>query len=353
MPGPPPKQTMESGPDLTGMLLENRYKVLTALGHGGMGSVYLARDRKLGDRKVVIKIPHARMLNRVQFRRRFQQEIHSLVRLEYPHVVRIYDIGNYSDYPFAVLQYLAGGSLKSRLETRSGTMHPEEVLEWLPTIARSLDFIHRKGYIHRDVKPGNILFDSEGHVFLSDFGIVKMPEHRDLALTYAGQTPGAPAFMPPEVVNVAPATPAYDQYSLGVCVFLALGGRFPHQANDTQSLMRQKATQLPIPLHMLSPEIPRSVVGIVVRALAADPDERFGSCSAFARAYHEEIKSVKRRRSAVHGTHSGRRNQWAKLLAPLDRLWTPQSRIAIMLFLGIAALLISWILWSRSAPAGG
>ncbi len=158
--------------DLAGATLLGIYRVEKKIADGGMGSVWLGEDTNLG-REVVVKVPHIRFLGEAGFRARFTREIAELVRLEHPNIVRILAQGTHEEVPFFVLQYLGGGSLESRLEAAGdGPRSADAVVSWLRTIAATLDFVHSRGVVHRDVKPENILFDEEGHVFLSDFGVV-------------------------------------------------------------------------------------------------------------------------------------------------------------------------------------
>jgi serine/threonine-protein kinase len=158
----------------TGLTLANgRYRITEKLGEGGMGTVYRACDQNL-DTDVVVKVPRRAMLADPGFAGRFKDEIRSLVRLSHPHIVKLSDIGNWGGTPFAVMQYLPGGNLEDRKIAgpggRFGAADPREVSQWLPSIAGALDYVHRQGYVHRDVKPANILFDAQSHPFLGDFG---------------------------------------------------------------------------------------------------------------------------------------------------------------------------------------
>jgi formylglycine-generating enzyme required for sulfatase activity/tRNA A-37 threonylcarbamoyl transferase component Bud32 len=278
--------------DLSGETLKDRYRIGDPLGSGGMGVVYRAHDVVL-DTDVVVKVPHAKFLEDDEFQARFEREVKSLTRLEHPHVVRVIDAGSVTrttrageaKVPYAVLQCLAGGSLKDRVTDAGGRLDPTSVASWLPDVAKALDFIHGQGVVHRDVKPGNILFDRSGHVFLADFGIAKALGSLDTGLTHTGMTPGSPDFMAPEAGTGASVGPAYDQYALAVVVFHVLSGQLPHTATNPMVLIVKKASEDPAPLGPLAPNVPTPAVAAVMRALSRDPAQRFATCAEFAEAF--------------------------------------------------------------------
>lgn len=284
---------MSASPDkMVGRLLDKRYRVTSVLGAGGMGSVYLATDERIVGRQVVVKIPHEQMFFVPEFLRRFTHEIRQLVALDHPHIVKVHDAGEFENLPYVVLQYLGGGSLDDRLNAKAGTLIPAEIMEWLPTIAAALDFIHRKGFIHRDIKPGNILFDDEGHVFVADFGIAKALGDKGFTrVTLSGAIVGSPAFMAPEYGRGTPG-PAYDQFGLAAVVYRCLAGVLPHEHEKGSSpiaLLLKKMNEPARPLGPLVPELPDGAVAAVMRALSMEPDSRFPFCADFAKAFEEGL----------------------------------------------------------------
>src|SRR4051812_12283846 len=201
---------MDASPDrLVGMTLSGgRYRVIAKLGEGGMGFVYRAHDANL-DADMVVKMPRRSLLDDRGFAERFAQEVRALVRLSHPHIVRVTDVGEHEGAPFAVMQYLPGGSLEDLHGLGEGGTprpgDPAELAKWLPAVAGALDFAHKQGYIHRDVKPPNILFDAQGHAFLGDFGVAKllatMAEGPNRAMmTGTGVVLGTPGYMSPEII---------------------------------------------------------------------------------------------------------------------------------------------------------
>ncbi len=271
-------------------LSDGRYFVRAKLGEGGMGFVYRALDRNL-DAEVVIKVPRRAMLEDPEFAGRFAREVRSLVKLAHPRIVKVTDVGEHDGVPYAVMQYLSGGSLEdSRAAHASAATALAALPEWLPDIAAALDFVHTKGYVHRDVKPGNILFDAHHHAFLSDFGIAKAigatpePKRGRTAATGAGLVLGTPEYMAPELVMGQPFDGRIDQYALAVTVFEMLTGRYPFVALSATATLVLQTTQIPPELRALDPSVPPGVSDAVARALAKDPLRRFPTCGTFAAA---------------------------------------------------------------------
>jgi hypothetical protein len=269
--------------DFVGRTLLGTYEVERRLAEGGMGTVYLARDRSLG-RRVVVKVPHARFLSEPGFRSRFRREIAELVRLEHAHVVRILARGEEDDVPYFVLPYLGGGSLEDVL--REGPQSIEEATRWLVPIASTLDFVHARGVVHRDVKPGNILFDEQRHVLLSDFGVVKALEREEEgALTDLGTAVGSPFYMAPEQALGKEVGPAADQYALASTLYEALAGEPPFGKGTPVEVVIRKQQGRPTPVRERRPETPAAADDVLARALDPDPAARFPDCGTFARAF--------------------------------------------------------------------
>lgn len=274
---------------MAGRVLKGRYEILEAIGEGGMGTAWLAQDRDL-DRRVVVKAPKQSVLLDPLFRVRFEREVKSLLGLDHPHVTRVLDADVTAEVPFLVLPWLSGGSLDDRLAKAGAPMGATEVLAWLPDVARALDFIHRRGFVHRDVKPGNVLFDGAGIAFLGDFGIARAVDGGDATLTQTGMIVGSPKFLAPEVAAGHPAGPSSDQYALATVVYLALSGRLPHVADTPLVLVAQKVAMPPRPLQEVAPHLGAAVAACVMRALSKEPGDRFASCEAFAAAFADAVK---------------------------------------------------------------
>jgi len=270
-----------------------RYSISEKLGEGGMGSVYRAWDSNLKT-DVVVKVPHATRQQDPEVTARFVREASSLVKLSHPHIVKIIDFGEQEGQPYAVMQFLSGGSLAPRQEDLGGgerlrCQPPDSLKDWLPSVAKALDFVHGQGYLHRDVKPANILFDAHGNAFLSDFGITKFTVAEQKAnsgksLTGAGMVVGTPEYMAPEVILGQTADGRLDQYGLAVTVFELLAGRRPFEDATATAVLVQHTTSPPPDVRSFNADIPPSLSTVIGQALAKNPADRFPSCSAFADA---------------------------------------------------------------------
>ena len=285
---------MAASTDWEGVALANgRYLITAKLGEGGMGSVFRAMDRNI-EADVVIKIPRPAMMEDPEFAARFTREIRSLVRLSHPHIVKVSDVGTWDGTPFAVMQFLPGGSLEDR--RRIGPKgqplpcDPKKVSGWLEAVAGALDYVHAQGYVHRDVKPGNILFDAEGHAFLSDFGVAKVLASSSdkvgsqTSMTGAGMVLGTPEYMAPELIMGEPFDGRVDQYALAVTVYELLCGRRPFEDETKTRVLVLHTTKAPPNLAEWAMGIPERLSKAVLRGLSKNPDERYANCAALATA---------------------------------------------------------------------
>lgn len=277
-----------------GAELAARYQVTAELGAGGMGSVYRAFDSHL-DVDVVIKVPHPFLLRDPAAAARFAQEARSLVKLAHPHVVSVIDVGQHDGHPFVVMQFLAGGSLEDRCpkdqEGRPLPIAPDRLDAWLSDIAAALDFMHGQGYVHRDIKPGNILFDEHGHAFLSDFGIAKALDQdtgtMSAGLTGTGMVLGTPQYMAPELVMGKPFDGRIDQYALAVMIFQLTAGRLPFEADSPTAILVKHSTEPAPALKAIVPGYPAGAAAAIARGLLKDPAQRFATCQEFVEAFFQ------------------------------------------------------------------
>ena len=261
-------------------LCNGRYCGLEKLGSGGMGHVYKGIDKRLS-RPVVIKVPKREMLADREFVKRFRRELQSLVNLEHASIVRIYDYNVEDKVPYAVLQFLSGGDLDAHRSDKS-----RQINTWLPDVAAALDFVHKRKFVHRDVKPGNILFDSEDSAYLSDFGIAKVvadvedqKNHQDI--TRQGFAVGTPEYMAPEI-HSGNVSRQVDQYALAVTVYEMLSGTKPFRGNTpVETAIAHKTEDAP---PLTKKGIPDELNQVVLKGLAKNPADRYGDCQKFAEA---------------------------------------------------------------------
>ena len=281
---------MTDAPAWEGLKLAGgRFEVQAQLGTGGMGLVWLAHDHHL-DCDVVIKAPRPEVFTGSAIAR-FTREIRSLVRLHHPHIVKILDVGEHDNLPFVVLHYLAGGSLRSRQQhNHDQTPRPmpfESLCDWLEPIASALDFIHEQGYVHRDVKPDNILFDPHGHAYLADFGVAKLLSadeggYNVTSVTAAGAVVGTPFYMAPELVEDRAFDGRADQYALAVTIHELLAGQVPFDGAYRAAVLMAHTTLEPPLLSDVVPAIPRRLALAVKQALAKKVEDRHLDCGSFA-----------------------------------------------------------------------
>ena len=270
---------------LSGALLKSRYRVVSLLGKGGFGLTYLAMDERSFGSKVVIRLPAADLLAKDRFADLFALETRGLVELDLPHLVRVLDTGEFRGCRSRSSSTVSGGSLLQRFAAGEGGLQPAEVVQWLPTVAAALDFLHERGFVHRDVKPENILFDHSGRPLLSDLAVAKSLRAHETRTGKIEALCGSPAYMPPESVTLAPPSPAYDQYSLAVVLYQTLCGRLPFDWDAPLPLLTAKSRQTPRNLLTFAPQLPSPATRTVMQALSTDPAQRFPSCTDLARAF--------------------------------------------------------------------
>jgi serine/threonine-protein kinase len=267
----------------------DRYEIIEELGRGGMATVYKARD-PLFEREVAIKVLPPELSRDPQFRSRFIREARTIAALEHPAIVPVYDYGENYDQPYLVMRYMTGGSLTDRL--RSGPLSLTETSKILQRIASALDAAHQKGVIHRDLKPGNILFDQYGESYLADFGIVHLASSSE-ALTATGSLVGTPSYMSPEQVHGDKVLDGRsDIYALGVILFQMLTGDVPYAADTPVKTMMQHVME-PIPRILeRRPDLAPQFDNVITKAMAKDRDARFATGSELSTALNTLVKQA-------------------------------------------------------------
>jgi serine/threonine-protein kinase len=261
------------------------YEILRPLGHGGMATVWLARERAL-KRLVAIKVLDPDLGGSATFRSRFQLEAETAAQLQHPNIVPIFRVGEAGGLAFYAMAYVEGESLADRLRGRTRLPHAE-ARRLAAEVAAALGAAHRRGIIHRDVKPQNVLLDREtGRAMVTDFGIASVAAATAKAddegrLTHAGMVMGTPRYMSPEQASGERAlTPASDLYALGVLLYEMLSGEYPYRLADPPNYMLAHITGTSIPLVTRVGDVPEDLERLVHQLLAKDPADRVESADA-------------------------------------------------------------------------
>src|SRR5260221_12281244 len=274
---------------LTGLTI-GQYTLKEQLGAGGMGVVYRGYQPNL-EREVAIKILPPSMANQEGYIEGFMREARTAAGLEHAHIVPIYDYGTQQELSYVVMRLLTGGSLAQRMQQRVKDNLPlparGEVSQMLKEIASALDYAHSRGVIHRDIKAGNIMFDSHGSAYLVDFGIAKLMDN--MGLTGSGLAVGTPTHMSPEQWRGEQVTAATDQYALSVVVYELISGRLPFDSSTAYALMNKHLNEPPTPLHTVRPDLPIEIEAVLQRVMAKDPQDRFPTVTDFANAFEGAI----------------------------------------------------------------
>ncbi|HEV2238639.1 MAG TPA: serine/threonine-protein kinase, partial [Ktedonobacterales bacterium] len=299
------------------------YRLNRLIGVGGTGAVFLALSPD-GDATEPAPAPPAEVVvkvlivpwqltdeERADFQTRFEREAGILGRLHHPHIASILGYGDEDNLPYMVLPYFGGGSLATRLAAVTGGLSLEEAFSILNQIAGALDYIHHQGILHRDVKPGNILFDGAGVAYLSDFGIASVLDRPSTAVTATGQIIGTPAYMAPEQVQGAKSGVPSDIYGLGSVLYTMLTGHAPFEGTSLTAILVSKLQDEPPDPRALRPELPEPAAACVLKALARDPNQRFATAGDFVQAFGAGLQDI-----------------WAPGVDPIGILLPPPGTVA-------------------------
>jgi hypothetical protein len=274
--------------DLVRAALIDDYELLDELGRGGMAIVYRARERQL-DREVALKVLPLGLAHDAGLVARFQREARLAAQLEHPNIVPIYRVGQSGPVIFIVMKLLRGQSLNGRLATL-GRLPAGEVCRVLIETASALGYAHRRGIVHRDVKPDNVMLDQEGRAVVTDFGIAR--SMADSKLTAAGMSIGTPRYMSPEQARAREADGRSDLYSLGVLGYQCLTGRVPFDDGEPLAILMQHL-EAPVPRPTLADSgsaEERAVYAAVERLLAKEPADRFQTADELIAALESRVQ---------------------------------------------------------------
>ena len=272
-------------------LFAGRYRLGDRVGSGGMSTVVLALDERL-ERNVAIKLLAEHLADDEQFVVRFRREALSAARLVHPNIVQVYDFGtdDRSGRQYIVMEYVEGSSGAEILRDQ-GVLPVQEALGILAQACRGLDFAHRSGVLHRDVKPGNLLRSRDGVVKLADFGIAKNPSEES-SITQVGSVLGTASYLAPEQAAGQESTARSDIYALGVVAYQFLSGRLPYEAQSITELALKQQREAPPLLDQLNPDVSPELAAAVDRALELDPGARYATAEEMRVALSDAARGL-------------------------------------------------------------
>ncbi|WP_204962423.1 Stk1 family PASTA domain-containing Ser/Thr kinase [Microbacterium dextranolyticum] len=346
-------------------ILSDRYEVGDLIGRGGMASVYRGRDVTLG-REVAIKILKRELAADNTFRTRFRLEAQAASRMSHPTIVRVYDAGedtrtepdgSVRAVPYIVMELVSGRLLKDIVE--DGPVPIADAIRYTDGILEALEYSHRAGVVHRDIKPGNVMVTASGQVKVMDFGIARAVSDSSSTVAETTSIIGTAAYFSPEQAKGEPVDSRADVYSAGVVLYELLTGRPPFRGDSPVAVAYQHVSETPMPPSELVDAVPRSLDAVVLRALAKDPFQRFQDAASFRAALEAtrdgrapSKKQVGALTSELYGSSPRQAAETARSLRQLSTdttmTRTQQGPPVAWIWAGIAVLavvLISVLFW--------
>lgn len=276
-----------------------RYEILTQIGDGGMANVYLAKDL-VEDRHVAIKVLRGELANDPVALVRFQREANAATTLSHKNIVKVYDVGNDNNKHYIVMEYVRGKSLKQVINRR-GAIPLNEALYIMRELTEAISAAHKKGIIHRDIKPQNILITDDGEIKITDFGIAMAQDA--LQLTVSDSVMGSVHYLAPELAKGSTASFQSDIYSLGIVFYELLSGELPFRADSpVQIALKHIKEKMPY-IKEQNPEVPQSVENIVIKATAKRPSQRYSSCEELLEDIANYEQNVDEKRLLIDSTN--------------------------------------------------
>jgi len=257
-----------------GKLLDNRYELLELIGIGGMARVYKARCHRL-NRLVAVKILREDMAQDTEFRRRFHDESQAVAMLSHPNIVAVYDVSRSSEMEYIVMELIDGITLKQYIQKKGNKLNWREALHFTTQIVKALGHAHSRGIIHRDIKPHNVMVLRDGSVKVADFGIARVLSAGHSTLTQ--EALGSVHYISPEQARGSFIDARSDLYSAGVVLYEMVTGRLPFEGDTAVSVAIQHINSIPLSPREIDPEIPEALEKITMKAMAPNPDNRYGS----------------------------------------------------------------------------
>src|SRR5689334_18186161 len=271
------------------------YRVIGFLGKGNFGLVYHAFQPFL-NRQIALKVIQTDLSTSEYTEAQFMEEARTIARLRHPNIVTVYEFGtteyNEKKVTYMVMEYLPGATLQALLKNKALTV--EEVLDITEQLASALDYAHAHNIVHRDLKPANIMFSEQNQPVIVDFGLAKLLEISAVPDKPAGETlatdsTGTPAYMSPEQALGRSPSPASDQYSLAVMVYEMLARQLPFKGKTVHDILTAKIAKTIVPLKEVTPQYPQAASAVLQRVFMSEPEARFPTATAFARALSESL----------------------------------------------------------------
>ena len=271
-------------------IVDGRYRVLKRLGTGGMAEVWCAEDEVLG-RNVALKLLGSRYAEDPEFRERFRREARAAAGLTHPNIVGIFDRAEWDGTPYIAMELVDGRTLKE-LVTQRGPMPVDVAIDLTEQLLKALGYAHKRGIVHRDVKPQNVIIDGEGQAKVADFGIARAVNSD---MTETGTIVGTVQYLSPEQAHGQPVDQRSDLYSAGVVLYELLTGQVPFEGEAPVSIALKHVSERPVPPSQLRPGLPPAIESVVLRALEKDPAFRFQSADEFITALENARRAPTRR----------------------------------------------------------
>ena len=286
----------EKATKLQGLILDNRYKIISKIGVGGMADVFKGEDTLLG-RPVAVKILHSNFAGDDDFVARFKREAQAAGKLSHPNIVSMYDVGFDQGYHYIVMDYIEGETLKEYI-TRHERISIDNAVKFTIAIAEGLEHAHAMGIVHCDIKPHNVLITKQGRIKVTDFGIARAM-NAGTTMMYTNSIMGSAHYLSPEQASGKPVNGSTDIYSLGAVLYEMLTGRVPYEGETPISVALKHVRERLIPPTRYNPSIPTLLEAAVIKALAKRPEDRFSNIT-------EMIAALRMSQGFVN-SNSGRR----------------------------------------------
>jgi beta-lactam-binding protein with PASTA domain/predicted Ser/Thr protein kinase len=313
-------------------MVDGRYRILRRLGSGGMADVYEAEDTQLG-RRVALKLLHRRFAEDGEFVERFRREASAAAGLSHPNVVQVFDRGEWDGTYYIAMELLEGRNLK-QVVREHGALEPALAVDIVLQILKAARFAHRRGVVHRDIKPHNVIVDEEGRAKVTDFGIARAGASD---MTETGSIMGTAQYLSPEQAQGQPVDARSDLYSIGVVLYELLTGAPPFDADSAVTIALKQVAEDPLPPQQRNPAVTPALDAVVMRSLRKDPAERFQDADEFIAALE----------SAMTGAYVPPDDPVALLEEEDRRNW---KRIAVIALVVLALAALAFGAWALLTP---